>query len=87
MEKRWWVLLRKRPFIAGLSMAVLLFAGTGGLMLILSLFLQLGPHFSALHTGLALALVALGMSSRSPPLSASPSWAPSSSPAPPPRTP
>ncbi|MEU4238526.1 MFS transporter [Actinoplanes sp. NPDC026619] len=59
-------LLRKRPFVAGLSVAVLLFAGTGGLMLILSLFLQLGLHYSALHTGLALAPVALGIATSSP---------------------
>ncbi|MEU8660756.1 MFS transporter [Actinoplanes philippinensis] len=54
-------LLRKRPFVTGLSVAVLLFAGTGGLMLILSLFMQLGLHYSALHTGLALAPVAVGI--------------------------
>ncbi|MET8359075.1 MFS transporter [Micromonospora sp. NPDC005171] len=54
-------LLRKRPFVAGLSVAVVLFAGSGGLMLILSLFLQLGLHYSALHTGLALAPVAVGI--------------------------
>ncbi|GAA1586070.1 MFS transporter [Actinoplanes couchii] len=54
-------LLRKRPFVAGLSVAVLLFAGSGGLMLILSLYLQLGLHYSALHTGLALAPVAAGI--------------------------
>jgi predicted MFS family arabinose efflux permease len=58
-------LLRKRPFVAGLSVAVLLFAGTGGLMLILSLFLQLGLHYSALHTGLALAPVAVGIAASS----------------------
>jgi EmrB/QacA subfamily drug resistance transporter len=54
-------LLRKRPFVAGLSVSVILFAGSGGLMLILSLFLQLGLHYSALHTGLALAPVAAGI--------------------------
>lgn len=54
-------LLKKRPFVAGLSVAVILFAGSGGLMLILSLFLQLGLHYSALHTGLALAPVAAGI--------------------------
>ena len=58
-------LLRKRPFVAGLSVAVLLFAGTGGLMLILSLFLQLGLHYSALHAGLALAPVAVGIAASS----------------------
>ncbi|BCY11696.1 MFS transporter [Actinoplanes sp. L3-i22] len=54
-------LLRKRAFVAGLSVAVVLFAGSGGLMLILSLFLQLGLHYSALHTGLALAPLAVGI--------------------------
>ena len=58
-------LLRKRPFVAGLSVAVALFAGSGGLMLSLSLFLQLGLHYSALHTGLALAPVAAGIAASS----------------------
>ncbi|MEU8236502.1 MFS transporter [Actinoplanes sp. NPDC048967] len=54
-------LLRRRPFVAGLAVAVVFFAGTGGLMLVLSLFLQLGLHYSALHAGLALAPVAAGI--------------------------
>jgi hypothetical protein len=45
--------------------AVVLFAGSGGLMLILSLFLQLGLHYSALHTGLALTPVAVGIAASS----------------------
>jgi EmrB/QacA subfamily drug resistance transporter len=57
--------LRKRPFVAGLSVAVVLFAGSGGLMLLLSLFLQLGLHYSALHTGLALTPVAVGIAASS----------------------
>jgi len=58
-------LLRKRSFVAGLSVAVVLFAGSGGLMLVLSLFLQLGLRYSALHTGLALAPVAVGIAASS----------------------
>lgn len=58
-------LLRKRTFIAGLSVTVVLFAGSGGLMLVLSLFLQLELHYSALHTGLALAPVAAGIAASS----------------------
>lgn len=54
-------LLRKRPFVAGLAVAVVFFAGIGGLMLLLSLFLQLSLHYSALHAALALAPVAAGI--------------------------
>ncbi|GAA2559745.1 hypothetical protein GCM10010435_33740 [Winogradskya consettensis] len=54
-------LLRRRPFVAGLSVAAVLFAGVGGLMLVLSLFLQLGLRYSPLHTGLALAPIAIGI--------------------------
>jgi EmrB/QacA subfamily drug resistance transporter len=58
-------LLRKRSFVAGSAVAIVFFAGIGGLVLILSLFLQLGLHYSALHAGLALAPVAVGIAASS----------------------
>ncbi|MFF5079281.1 MFS transporter [Actinoplanes sp. NPDC000266] len=54
-------LLRKRPFVAGLAVAVVFFAGLGGLMLGLSLHLQLSLHYTPLRAGLALAPVAAGI--------------------------
>lgn len=47
-------LFRKRAFSAGLATALVFFAGMIGLMLTLSLFLQLGQGFSAIHAGLTL---------------------------------
>ncbi|XVU23631.1 MFS transporter [Actinoplanes sp. CA-054009] len=54
-------LLRKRPFVAGLAVAVVFFAGLGGLMLGLSLHLQLTLHYAPLKAALALAPVAAGI--------------------------
>ncbi|SNY57695.1 MFS transporter [Paractinoplanes atraurantiacus] len=54
-------LLRKRSFVAGLAVAVVFFAGLGGLMLGLSLHLQLSLHYAPLKAGLALAPVAAGI--------------------------
>lgn len=59
-------LLRKPAFIAGLALAIALFAGTGGLTLLLSLYLQLSGGDSALETGLALAPLAIGIGIGSP---------------------
>lgn len=58
-------LMRKRSFVAGLAVAVVFFAGTGGLMLVLSLFLQLSLHYPPLGAGLALAPLAAGIAASS----------------------
>jgi len=54
-------LLRKRAFVGGLVVAVSFFAGVGGLMLVLSLHLQLDLGHSALWTALALSPMAVGI--------------------------
>jgi MFS family permease len=55
-------LLTNRSFLAGLVFLGTFFTAMSGFMLTLNLFLQYGLHFSPLHTGLALAPWALGMS-------------------------
>jgi MFS family permease len=52
---------RHRAFSAGLASITAFFAGMIGLMLALTLFLQFGEHFSAIHAGLTLAPWAFGM--------------------------
>ncbi len=54
-------LLRNRAFTSGLLVAVCFFASMIGLNLVLSLFCQLGEHFSPLRTGLTLAPFAIGV--------------------------
>jgi EmrB/QacA subfamily drug resistance transporter len=54
-------LLRKRGFVGGLVVAVGFFTGVGGLLLVLSLHLQLDLGYSALRTALTLSPVALGI--------------------------
>ncbi|PRY45048.1 EmrB/QacA subfamily drug resistance transporter [Umezawaea tangerina] len=54
-------LLRKRAFVGGLVVAVAFFSGVGGLLLVLSLHLQLDLGYSALQAALALAPVAVGI--------------------------
>ncbi len=49
-----------RAFTAGISMVVVFFAGMLGTMLVLTLFLQFGEHFSAIHAGITLAPFAAG---------------------------
>ena len=46
-------LFRKRAFSAGLACALVFFAGMIGLMLVFSLYLQLGLGFGAAHAGVA----------------------------------
>jgi EmrB/QacA subfamily drug resistance transporter len=58
-------LLRKRAFTAGLVVAVGFFTGVGGLLLVLSLHLQLDLGYPALHTALALSPVAVGIATSS----------------------
>lgn len=54
-------LLRKRAFVSGLAVAVVFFTGLGGLLLVLSLHLQLGLGRSAWQTAVALSPVAAGI--------------------------
>ena len=49
-----------RAYTAGISMIVVFFAGMLGTMLVLTLFLQFGEHFSAIHAGITLAPFAAG---------------------------
>ncbi|HEY1517393.1 MAG TPA: MFS transporter [Solirubrobacteraceae bacterium] len=49
-----------RAYTAGISMIVVFFAGMLGTMLVLTLFMQFGMHFSAIHAGLSLAPFAAG---------------------------
>ena len=53
-------LFAKRAFSAGLACALVFFAGMIGLMLVFSLYLQLGLHFSPAHAGLAFVPWSLG---------------------------
>ena len=52
---------RHRAFSAGLASITAFFAGMIGVLLALTLFLQFGEHFSAIHAGLTLAPLAFGM--------------------------
>jgi EmrB/QacA subfamily drug resistance transporter len=52
--------LRHRAFSAGLACITVFFAGMIGTLLALTLFLQFGEHFSAIHAGLTLAPFAAG---------------------------
>ncbi|MGW3959140.1 MFS transporter [Amycolatopsis sp. NPDC005003] len=54
-------LLGKRAFVGGLVVAVVFFTGLGGLLLVLSLHLQLDLGHSALQTAAALSPVAAGI--------------------------
>jgi EmrB/QacA subfamily drug resistance transporter len=59
-------LLANRAFTSGIVVAVGFFAAMIGLNLVISLFCQLGEHFSPLRTGLALAPFALGVALTAP---------------------
>jgi EmrB/QacA subfamily drug resistance transporter len=50
----------RRSYSAGLAMIIVFFAGMIGTLLVLTLYLQFGEHFSAIHAGLTLAPFALG---------------------------
>jgi EmrB/QacA subfamily drug resistance transporter len=54
-------LLRNRAFTAGLLVGVVIFAGFSGVLLAISLYLQLGLHFSPEHAGLSLAPMSIGL--------------------------
>jgi EmrB/QacA subfamily drug resistance transporter len=49
-----------RSYSTGLASILVFFAGMIGILLVLTLFLQLGEHFTAIHAGLTLAPFALG---------------------------
>jgi len=51
---------RHRGYSAGLACVVVFFAGMAGTLLALTLYLQFGEHFSAVHAGLTLAPFAAG---------------------------
>jgi EmrB/QacA subfamily drug resistance transporter len=51
---------RHRAYSAGLASIVVFFAGMIGMLLVLTLFLQFGEHFSAIHAGITLAPFAVG---------------------------
>jgi EmrB/QacA subfamily drug resistance transporter len=59
-------LLANRAFTSGIVVAVGFFAAMIGLNLVISLFCQLGEHFSPLRTGLALAPFAIGIALTAP---------------------
>jgi predicted MFS family arabinose efflux permease len=52
---------RKRAFSAGLLVGLAFFAGLGGLLLVVSLFLQIGLGFSPAHAGATLIPLSLGL--------------------------
>jgi EmrB/QacA subfamily drug resistance transporter len=54
-------LFAKRAFSGGMGVIMLFFGSFGGLMLALTLFLQLGLGYSASHAGLSLGPVCLGL--------------------------
>ena len=53
-------LLRNRAFTSGLLVGLAFFAGFAGLVMVASLFLQLGLRFSPEHAGLTLVPLSLG---------------------------
>lgn len=54
-------LFSHRGYVVGLLVMLLFFSGMGGLLLTISVFLQVGQHFSAIHTGVTFIPMSLGM--------------------------
>jgi hypothetical protein len=54
-------LLRNRAYTSGLVVGIAFFAAFAGLLLVVSLFLQLGLRFSPEHAGLSLAPMSIGV--------------------------
>ena len=54
-------LLRNRAFTSGLVVGIVFFSGFAGLLLVVSLFLQLGLHFTPVHAGLTFIPMSLGV--------------------------
>ena len=53
-------IFKHRSYSAGLGTIIVFFGGMIGTLLVLTLFLQLGEHFSAIHAGVTLAPFAVG---------------------------
>jgi EmrB/QacA subfamily drug resistance transporter len=53
-------IFQHRSYTAGLATILVFFAGMIGTLLVITLFLQFGEHFSAIHAGITLAPFALG---------------------------
>jgi EmrB/QacA subfamily drug resistance transporter len=54
-------LLRNRAYTSGIAVALAFFGAFAGLMLVVSLFCQLGEHFSPIHAGLTFVPLTVGM--------------------------
>jgi len=54
-------LLANRTYVSGILVALAFFGAFGGLLLCVSLFAQLGEHFSPVHAGLTLTGMVVGM--------------------------
>ena len=54
-------LLRNRTYTTGIAVALAFFGAFAGLILVVSLFCQLGEHFSPTHAGLTLVPMTVGM--------------------------
>ncbi|WP_328304470.1 MFS transporter (plasmid) [Streptomyces sp. NBC_00435] len=54
-------LLRKRPFVAGIAVAVLFYCAMAGYFLIFTLYMQIGLGYSAIRTGLTTVPWAVGI--------------------------
>jgi len=54
-------LLRNRTYASGIAVALAFFGAFGGLILVISLFCQLGEHFSPIHAGLTFVPMTVGM--------------------------
>jgi EmrB/QacA subfamily drug resistance transporter len=54
-------LLRNRAYTDGIMVALAFFATFSGLILVISLFCQLGEHFTPIHTGLTVVPLTVGM--------------------------
>jgi EmrB/QacA subfamily drug resistance transporter len=54
-------LLANRTYTSGILVALAFFGAFGGLLLCVSLFAQLGEHFSPIHAGLTLMAMVIGM--------------------------
>jgi len=54
-------LLHNRTYLSGIAVGLAFFGAFSGLLLVVSLFCQLGEHFSAIHAGLTLLPMTIGM--------------------------
>jgi len=54
-------LLHNRTYLSGIAVGLAFFGAFSGLLLVVSLFCQLGEHFSAIHAGLTLIPMTIGM--------------------------